>query len=128
MNVSKTALIAGATGLVGHQCLRLLLADNRYDKVIAIGRRPVELEHPKLHQKIVDFDTLDQYQPDLNADDVYCCLGTTIKKAGSKSIFFKVDFTYVTKLASLASANGASQFLVVSAMGADAGSSIFYNK
>ena len=128
MNRTKTALLAGATGLVGHQCLHLLLADNRYEKVISIGRRPLPIEHPKLTQKIVDFDLLDSFNADLKADDVFCCLGTTIKKAGNQANFFKVDFTYVTKLAAVTSANGASQFLVVSAMGADANSGIFYNK
>ncbi|QNF33871.1 oxidoreductase [Adhaeribacter swui] len=124
----KTAIIAGASGLVGSHCLDLLLKSNRYRKVISIGRKLLPLEHPKLEQKQVDFDILESYAPGLIADDVYCCLGTTINKAGSKDNFYKVDYTYVLKLARITSANFASQFLVVSALGADAKSRIFYNQ
>lgn len=125
---SKTALIAGATGLVGSFCLDLLLQSNRYAKVISVGRRQLHIQHPKLQQLVVDFDRLDNYKQSLIADDVYCCLGTTIKNAGSKENFYKVDFTYVVKLASLTATNFGSQFLVVSSLGADANSSIFYSK
>jgi uncharacterized protein YbjT (DUF2867 family) len=124
----KTAIIAGASGLVGSYCLELLLQSNRYKKVISIGRKLLPLEHPKLEQKQVDFEILESYTHSLIADDIYCCLGTTIKKAGSKENFYKVDYTYVVKLASITASNFASQFLVVSAMGANAGSRIFYNQ
>ncbi|PSR52127.1 oxidoreductase [Adhaeribacter arboris] len=124
----KTAIIAGASGLVGSHCLDLLLQSNRYKKVISIGRKLLPMEHPKLEQKLVDFEILESYHHSLMADDIFCCLGTTIKKAGSKENFYKVDFTYVIKLASITAANFASQFLVVSAMGADANSRIFYNQ
>ncbi len=124
----KTAIIAGATGLVGRHCLNLLLQSNRYKKVISIGRQLLPMEHPKLEQKQVDFDILESYTHSLIADDIYCCLGTTIKKAGSKENFYKVDYTYVVKLATFTAANFASQFLVVSAMGADVNSRIFYNQ
>jgi uncharacterized protein YbjT (DUF2867 family) len=128
MNVTRTALISGATGLVGYQLLQLLLTGNTYQQIISIGRRPLPVEHPKLIQKIVDFDNLDSYREDLKADSVFCCLGTTIKKAGTKDNFSRVDFSYVTRLASITSAQGARDFLVVSSMGADANSSVFYNK
>jgi uncharacterized protein YbjT (DUF2867 family) len=96
--------------------------------VIAVGRRELPLIHPKLDQQLVDFDDLKRYKSELVADDVFCCLGTTIKKAGSKEAFYKVDHTYVTRLAALTLEKKATQFLVVSAMGADAGSMVFYNK
>lgn len=128
MHKTRNALIAGASGLVGSHCLRLLLDSDRYSQVISIGRREVPLIHPKLDQQIVDFDNLKKFRSDLAADDVFCCLGTTIKKAGSKENFYKVDHTYVVELAKAAVAKNASQFLVVSAMGADAGSMFFYNK
>ncbi|MFD2248319.1 oxidoreductase [Pontibacter ruber] len=128
MQKTRNALIAGASGLVGSHCLQLLLQSNRYSQVISIGRREVPLIHPKLDQKIVDFDNLKKYASELAADDVYCCLGTTIKKAGSEEAFYKVDHTYVTTLAQVTAARQASQFLVVSAMGADAKSMIFYNR
>lgn len=123
----KTALIAGATGLVGGYCLRMLLQSNQYARVIALVRTPLELQHPKLEQKVIDFDRL-ATTPGLIADDIFCCLGTTIKKAGSKEAFYNVDYTYVVELAKVTSQQFARQFLVVSAMGADAGSVIFYNR
>jgi uncharacterized protein YbjT (DUF2867 family) len=124
----KTALIAGASGLVGSYCLRLLLQSERYAKVIAIARRALPMQHPKLEQLVVDFDRLDNYRHSLIADDIYCCLGTTIKQAGSKEKFSLVDFTYVKKLAAITSANFASQFLVVSSLGANPASPIFYSR
>jgi uncharacterized protein YbjT (DUF2867 family) len=124
----KTALIAGASGLVGNWCLRLLLQSKRYTKVIAVGRQVLPMQHPKLQQLIVDFNRLDNYRHSLIADDIYCCLGTTLKQAGSKENFYLVDFTYVRKLAAITSANFASQFLVVSSLGANPSSPIFYSK
>ncbi|HEY4651643.1 MAG TPA: oxidoreductase [Pontibacter sp.] len=128
MHKTRNALIVGASGLVGGHCLRLLLNSDRYSQVISVGRRDLPLIHPKLDQKVVDFDNLKKYSAELAADDIYCCLGTTIKKAGSKADFYKVDHTYVVELARLTAARNAAQFLVVSAMGADAGSMFFYNK
>lgn len=129
MQKTRTALIAGASGLVGGHCLNLLLQSERYSQVISIGRRDVPVIHPKLDQQVVDFDNLRKYASILAAaDDVYCCLGTTIKKAGSKEAFYKVDYKYVVQLAELTSASQASQFLVVTAMGADPKAKIFYNK
>lgn len=128
MTPQKTALIAGASGLVGSQLLTLLLASDRYAKVIAVGRRPVPQVHPKLEQRVLEFDQLEQHTLALIADDVYCCLGTTIRQAGSQKAFYKVDYLYVVKLAALTAGNFAAQFLVVSAMGADASSRIYYNQ
>jgi uncharacterized protein YbjT (DUF2867 family) len=124
----KTALLVGASGLVGSFCLRLLLQTDWYANVIVVGRKALPIEHPKLRQLVIDFDKLDTYKDSLIADDVYCTLGTTISKAGSRDNFYKVDYTYVVKLAAITSANFASQFLVVSAMGANPDSSFFYNR
>ena len=125
----KTALLAGATGLIGSQLLDLLLAaDDRYERVISIGRRTLPIQHPRLEQRIVNFDSLETERLRLIADDVFCCLGTTIRQAGSEEAFYRVDYSYVVKLAALLSGNFASQFLVVSALGADADSHIFYNR
>ena len=123
----RTALLAGATGLVGGHLLRLLLADATYQKVTILARRGLPLTNPKLQQRLIDFDHL----ADLDApkvDDVFCCLGTTIKKAGSQEAFRKVDFGYVEALARVAARAGAKQFLLVSAIGADAKSRVFYRR
>ena len=128
MYKTRNALIAGASGLVGGHCLRLLLESDRYSQVISIGRRDVPLIHPKLDQQVIDFNNLGKYTSELVADDIFCCLGTTIKQAGSKEAFYKVDYTYVTQLAKITAAKNATQFLVVSALGANSSSFIFYNK
>ncbi|WP_400192140.1 NAD-dependent epimerase/dehydratase family protein [Hymenobacter sp. B81] len=127
-DLKKTALIAGATGLVGSYLLPLLLQSDRYAKVISIGRRALPLVHPKLEQRVVDFERLEDLRLSLIADDVYCCLGTTMQQAGSREAFYRVDYLYVVKLAALTASNFAAQFMVVSAMGADADSRIYYNR
>lgn len=124
----KTALIAGATGLVGNELLHILLEQSKYEQVIVLTRKALDVTHLKLHQMVVDFDHLDQYKSNLNADDVYCCLGTTIKKAGSQAEFKKVDFTYPLELARLTKKLGAEKFLIITAMGAQSDSKIFYNR
>ena len=126
--MQKTALLAGATGLIGSQLLPLLLASERYDKVIVVGRKSVPTIHPKLVQVITELDKLEDARLKLIADDVYCCLGTTMAQAGSQAAFFKVDFSYVVQLAALAAGNFAAQFLVVSSMGADAESRVYYSR
>jgi uncharacterized protein YbjT (DUF2867 family) len=122
----KTALIAGATGLVGSQLLPLLLSGERYEKVIAITRKPLT-EHPRLIQVNINMADAASYQS-YAVDDVYCCLGTTIAVAGSKENFRKVDFTFPTVMAKALLAGGASQFMLISALGANKDSSIFYNR
>lgn len=124
----RCALLAGATGLVGGHCLDLLLKSDRYTRVVTVGRRPAAREHPKLVQHVVDFDRLADSAALLAADDVFCCLGTTIRQAGSREAFRRVDIEYPASLARLAAEQGARQFLLVSAMGADADSRIFYNR
>lgn len=126
--MKKTALLAGATGLVGSALLPLLLASDRYAKVIVVGRHPVAVEHPKLVQVVSSLDQLEQERLRLIADDVYCCLGTTIRQAGSQEAFYKVDFLYVVRLAALTAANFAAQFLVVSSLGADLDSRFYYSR
>lgn len=126
--MKKTALLAGATGLIGSALLPTLLASERYARVIVVGRRTVEMQHPKLAQVVTDLGQLEAERLRLIADDVYCCLGTTMRQAGSKEAFYEVDFLYVVKLAALTAANFAAQFLVVSSLGADADSVFYYNK
>lgn len=123
----KTALVAGATGLIGSQLLPLLLSSDRYEHVKVLTRKALQIEHPKLENLIVNFDQLSTVGQLLKADDVFCCLGTTMKKAKSKEAFRKVDYTYPLELAKLSKQQGARQYLLVSALGANKDSSIFYN-
>ncbi len=124
----KTALLLGASGLTGGHCLDYLLNDEHYKQVITLVRRPLPIEHPKLIQHQVDFNQLNDCLADSKINDVFCCLGTTIKKAGSQKAFYEVDYTYPTEIAKLSLANGAEQFLLISAIGANPGSSAFYNR
>ena len=126
--MSKTALLAGATGLIGSQLLPLLLATERYSKVITVGRTALQIAHPKLTQVVTDLDKLQDVRLQLIADDVFCCLGTTLRQAGSKEAFHKVDFLYVMTLAALTAGNFASQFMVISSLGADAESRWYYSR
>ena len=126
--MQKTALLAGASGLIGSQLLPLLLNSERYAKVIVVGRKAIPVMHPKLVQVVTELGKLEDVRLKLIADDVYCCLGTTMKQAGSKEAFFKVDFLYVVQLAALSAGNFAAQFMVVSSMGANAESSVYYSR
>jgi uncharacterized protein YbjT (DUF2867 family) len=122
----KTAVIAGYSGLIGSQLLKILIESDDYVKVIALGRRSLDIQHPKLIQHNIDFNNIELEEQ--NIDDVFCCLGTTMKKAGSKEKFRLVDFQYPVSLANYCLNKGAKQFSLVSSMGADETSNIFYNK
>lgn len=125
--MSKVALIAGSTGLVGNALLAYLLEYGYYSKVISLQRGEAVYTHPKLVTIQTDFTDLDQLDlPQLA--DVFCCLGTTIKKAGSKKQFKRVDFQYPLDLAQLAVRYNASHFLIITAMGANGKSFFFYNQ
>ncbi|CAN5862085.1 oxidoreductase [soil metagenome] len=124
----RTALLLGATGLVGGHCLNFLLNDESYGRVSVLGRRPLEREHPKLEQHLVDFDRLEDSAELIRAQDVFCCLGTTIRKAGSQEAFRRVDFEYPLQSARIAARQETERFLIVTAIGADPGSRIFYNR
>lgn len=124
----RNALIAGASGLVGSSLLNQLLANDLYENIVVIVRKPLEINHPKLIQLQVDFNALETLKVGMQVHDVFCALGTTIKTAGSQEAFYKVDYTYVVNLAKWCEANAVQQILIVSAMGASAGSGIFYNR
>jgi uncharacterized protein YbjT (DUF2867 family) len=126
----RTALVAGATGLVGSECLRLLLGERAYSSVVIVTRRSLgaAAAGPRLREVVVDFERLDSVRDDLRADDVFCALGTTIRKAGSQARFRVVDFEYPRRLAELTLAAGARHFSLVSALGASAASPVFYSR
>jgi uncharacterized protein YbjT (DUF2867 family) len=125
-----TALIAGATGLVGGECLKRLVASDRYSRVVVIARRApgAAPRNPKVQQLVTEFAALGDLRKQLAADHVFCALGTTMKKAGSRKKFREVDFEYPLHLAQLTRRSGASHFSVVSALGADAKSPFFYSR
>ncbi|MBX3736611.1 MAG: oxidoreductase [Candidatus Didemnitutus sp.] len=123
-----TALIAGGSGLVGGYLLQELLAAAEYDRVVAVARRPLGVDHPKLTQVTTDFAALRQLATPLRGDDAFCCLGTTIKKAGSREAFRAVDQGAVLAFAWAAQQGGAKRFFHVSSMGADAASRFFYTR
>ena len=124
----RKALIAGSTGLIGGYCLQALLNDPRYSEIIALVRKPLLKTHRKLKTVISKFENLDHELSNIQADDVYCCMGTTIKKAGSQEDFRQVDFSLVVSIAEQMRKQGAEQFLVISSMGADPNSKVFYNR
>jgi uncharacterized protein YbjT (DUF2867 family) len=125
-HTAKTALLLGATGLVGGHLLRQLLDSPYYERVIALSRRPLDVQHPKLQQEIIDFDHPDPSK--IKGDDLFCALGTTLKKAGSKEAQYKIDCLYPFEIGKIARQNGVRQYLLVSSVGADPHASGFYLK
>ena len=125
-----TAVLAGATGLVGGECLRQLLASPRYGRVIVVTRRKIEpgLRHDKLREVVVEFASFGDVKSQLRGDHVFCALGTTIRKAGSQQRFREVDYEYPLRLAQLTLRNGARHFSVVSALGASRSAPFFYSR
>ncbi|ANY67145.1 oxidoreductase [Paenibacillus sp. BIHB 4019] len=126
--MKRKAVVAGATGLIGKELVQLLLDDQAYSAVTLLVRRTTGMVHPKLVEQVIDFDQLQQTDVEMNGADVYCTLGTTIKKAGSQDAFRKVDYEYPLSLGLLASRQGAKQLLLVSAIGAKASSRTFYTR
>jgi uncharacterized protein YbjT (DUF2867 family) len=127
-SAGRSALLLGPTGLVGSHCLRLLLEDPNYARVRVLVRRPLGQRHPRLETRQVDFERLSDVADLFRVDDVYCGLGTTMARAGSEAAFRRVDHDYPVQAAQLAAAHGAEQYLLVSAVGADPQSRIFYNR
>lgn len=124
--MKKTALLFGASGLTGSFLLQQLLQDPGYQQVIVFGRRKLEIAHPKLSQQLLDIDKPNDHINSIKADALFCCLGTTIRKAGSQQAFRKVDHDFVVSLMQMAEKNKIPRFLVISSMGANAGSRNFY--
>jgi uncharacterized protein YbjT (DUF2867 family) len=129
--IQKSALILGSTGLVGSHLLNQLLLDPRYDSITCLVRKPLAKSaysdpFNKIKPVVIDFDNFQDYQGYFSVDHVFCCLGTTIKTAGSKQAFRRVDFEYVHVAAQLARAQRAKGFVWISSVGADAKSSNFY--
>ncbi|MCM0606797.1 MAG: NAD-dependent epimerase/dehydratase family protein [Xanthomonadaceae bacterium] len=123
---NKTALVLGSTGLVGSHCLRQLLESSFYERVIALGRRSTGITHPKLVEKLIDFERLSEFENSFKGDDLFYCLGTTIAKAGSQEAFTRVDYEYPLEIAKLAFKGGVKKWLMITSVGASDRSPNFY--
>jgi len=125
---NRVAVLVGASGLIGGHCLQALLAEPAYVEVIALVRKPILTTHRKLRVIVTDFTDLASILASISGHDVFCCAGTTIKKAGSQKAFREVDYTLVVTVAELMKNLGTEQFLVISSMGADKNSRLFYSR
>ncbi|MBF0225345.1 MAG: NAD(P)H-binding protein [Desulfobacterales bacterium] len=125
-----SVILLGGSGLVGGECLKKLCLDDNCHRITLLLRRPIPSEqlHPKIESHIINFDDIDSYREKISADKVICALGTTIKKAGNKESFYKVDYSYPYKIAQIALNNGANHFILVSSKGANPNSPFFYLK
>lgn len=126
--MEKKAILLGASGLIGSSLLQQLLENENYSEVLVVLRKKLPLIHPKLKQLVVDFDQLSNYAKELQGDVVFCCLGTTKKKTPDQEMYKKIDHQYPIDTGWIAYTNGASQYHLVSAMGANANSRVFYSK
>lgn len=124
----KTAIVIGATGLVGNELVQQLLKDSRFDKVKVFVRRSMKIVNNKLEEHIVDFETPDSWKKNVTGDVLYSAMGTTLKAAGSKEAQYKIDYTYQYQVARMAANNNVGQYVLVSAAGSSVDSKIFYSK
>lgn len=126
--MKRKALVIGATGLIGKNVVNQLIQNEAYEKITILVRKSSGFSHEKLEEIIVNFDQLEEYEQYFHVNDVFSCLGTTIKVAKTKENFRKVDYDYSVKAAELASKSNAQNFLLISSMGANSHSNIFYSK
>lgn len=124
----NTAIIIGATGLVGSALLQVLLTDNRFTKVIVLGRSKTEVSHEKLEEHIIDFGKPQLWKQYVQGDVLFSCLGTTMKQAGGKDAQYRVDYTYQFAVASIAAENKVPVYVLVSSVGANPDSRFFYTQ
>jgi uncharacterized protein YbjT (DUF2867 family) len=126
--MGKTAIILGATGLTGNLLLELLLIDNRYSKVKLFSRTSCDIKHDKIEEYLVDVLDLSSQKNLFIADEVFCCIGTTKAKTPNEEQYLQIDFGIPVLAAQLCKQNNINTFVVISALGADKKSKIFYNR
>lgn len=124
--MKKKAIIVGATGAIGSSLLKMLLANESYSEVLALLRKPLDINHPKLKQLVLNFDEINHYAAQITGDVVFCCLGTTQKKTPDLKEYKKIDYQYPLDVAWIAEVNGATSFHMVSSIGANKNSNTFY--
>lgn len=125
---NKTAIILGASGLTGGILLEQLLRDNRYKKILLFSRKSLNIKNPKVEEQVIDLFELEKYKEKFVADEVFCCIGTTKKKTPNKKVYKKVDYGIPLAAAKLCKENGIPTLAVVSALGANPSSKIFYSR
>ena len=128
MGVNKSAIVIGATGLVGRHLTQQLLKEDYFGQVIVFVRRSTGISHNKLVEHIIDFNNLDTIKGKVNGDVLFSALGTTLKQAGSKNAQYLVDYTFQYEVAKIASDNGVKKYFLVSSSGANSKSRFFYTK
>ncbi|WP_439131829.1 NAD(P)H-binding protein [Polaribacter sp.] len=126
--MSKTAIILGATGLTGGILLQKLIRDNRYSKIKLFSRNSVHISSDKIEEHLIDVLQLENHSKDFIADEVFCCIGTTAAKTKDKKLYKSIDYGIPVSAAKIAKQHKIDTFVVMSSMGADANSTIFYNK
>lgn len=126
--MSKTAIVAGSTGLVGKHLVQILAKSHEYESVIALVRKGSNFIHDGVFTVEVDYNQLADFEDELKGNDVFCCLGTTMKKARTKDNFYKVDYTFPLELAKVAEKNNSRRFNIITASGASSKSMFYYNR
>ncbi|MEW7289229.1 NAD-dependent epimerase/dehydratase family protein [Aquimarina sp. 2304DJ70-9] len=124
----KTVIILGATGLTGGMLLHQLINDARYDKIKLFSRKSTGISHPKIEEHLINMLQLRDYAEDFTADEVFCCIGTTASKTSDKDLYHKIDYGIPVSAARLCKTNTIDTFIIISALGADAKSRVFYNR
>ena len=126
--MGKTAIILGATGLTGGILLKKLMKDISYTKIKLFSRRSVNIKDDKIEEYLIDVLQLEKYNKDFTAEEVFCCIGTTAKKTKDNAKYKQIDYGIPVAAAKLAKENSIDTFVVMSSMGADAASSVYYSK
>lgn len=126
--MGKTAIIVGATGLTGSLLLQRLLQDSSYQTIKLFSRNSCHIKHAKIDEHLVDLFEIEKVKDLFIADEVYCCIGTTKAKTPDEALYFKIDYGIPVMLAKLCVQNRINKFIVISALGANKKSHIFYNK
>ena len=126
--MTKTAIILGATGLTGKILLNMLLADSTFERIKLFSRSSVHIDNPKIEEYLIDMLALEDHSENFKGDVVFCCIGTTNAKTPDKNMYSRIDYGIPIAAARLSMDNKINTFIVISAMGADPKSKVFYNK